>query len=405
MIRCILLLFVLLFSLNISADRHKLKKVQLSYYGLIDIQHITQTINRAILDLDGKKLILPDQPIDISNISIRGKSHFAIVGNKEYPITCKDFKICDCNDFDLSGLYIKGTKDKFTTFDIVGDCEFFKIHNCRFDSEKGKDGHNTFYGIHIITDTSKQNYGYHNSPRNFRVYNNEVENTRYDGILAHAYCSNFIIERNKIVGAECIGIESEGRLGGFKNTTVHSCKNAVIRNNSTLNCGDWGILLMWTDNAKVYNNKCINSFGAFLSIGCTDLIVKNNIFEGRNKGFEISQEFFKVSNGINNHIMISGNTIKAKARADNRGVLDICHAKNVVVKKNTIMSLYRDKTAYVSLCSCQNIKIKRNVFLYNQQSLTYLVLKANLPSPENGIKVPELDLKNIDCQKITLKKM
>lgn len=403
MIRNILILFALLSSMNISASKHKLKEVQLSDYGLIDSLHISQTVEKAISDIDDKQLLLPRQPIDIGIISIRGKSHFAIVGSKEHPITCKDFRIDDCNDFDLSGLYIKGTKEKFSTFYIVGDCERFQIHDCRFDSEKGKDGHNTFYGIHIITDTKKPNYGFHNSPRQFRIYDNNVRNTRYDGILAHAYCSDFIIEKNTIVGAECIGIEIEGRLGGNKSTTVHPCKNATVRNNIMYNCGDWGILLMWTDNVMVRNNECINSYGAFLSIGCTNLRVKNNLFEGTNKGFEVSQEWYRVSNGINNQIVVTRNLIKAKARGANCGVIDIRHARNVKVKKNKITSLYRDKTAYVLLASCQNIMIDKNKFSFDKQPLGNTILKMNLPSPENGVEVPELNIKDLKIQEIVIK--
>ena len=403
MIRNILILLALLSSLNISASKLKLKEVQLSDYGLIDSLHISQTLEKAISDINGKRLSLPRQPLDIDNISIRGKSQFAIVGSKEHPISCKDFRINDCNDFDLSGLYIKGTKEKFATFYIVGDCERFQIHDCRFDSEKGKDGHNSFYGIHVITDTSKPNYGYHNSPRNFKISNNNVNNTRYDGILAHEYCSDFIIESNKIVGAECIGIEIEGRLGGNKSTTVHPCKNATVRNNKMYNCGDWGILLMWTDNVMVRNNECINSYGAFLSIGCTNLKVKNNIFEGINKGFEVSQEYYKISNGINNHVIVKGNRIRAKARRNNYGVIDIRHARNVVVKKNKITSLYRDKTAYVLLASCQNVIIDNNKFSFDKQPLGNTILKMDLPSPENGVEVPELNIKDLKIQEIVIK--
>lgn len=404
MIRYFLILFALLFSLNINASKHKLKEVQLSDYGSIDNQHISQTIEKAISDIDGKRLILPIQPIDLGNIAIRGKSHFAIVGSKDHPITCKDFRINECNNFDLSGLYIKGTKEKFATFYIVGDCERFQIHDCRFDSEKGKDGHNTFYGIHIVTDTSKPNYGFHNSPRNFKIYNNDVNNTRYDGILAHAYCSDFIIEKNKIVGAECIGIEIEGRLGGLKNTTVHPCRKAVVRNNEMMDCGDWSVLLMWTDQVKVYGNKCFNSYGAFLSIGCTNLAVKNNVFEGRSKGFEISQEFYKVSNGINNHVIVKGNRIKAKARRNNYGVIDIRHARNIVISNNKITSLYRDKTAYVSLVSCQQVKILKNQFAFADEPLNDYIYKTNAPCPETDISVPELDLEYLTIQDINIKK-
>lgn len=404
MLRFLTLFLVLLTQSYTVAGKQKLLETQLSKYGPLDEKSVAQTLEKAIADIDGKRLILPSIKIDTEYIIIEGKSHFAIVGNREGPVYCRQFQFLNCHDFDLSCLYLKGTKAKFTTFDIVGNCYNFYVHNCRFDSEKGADGHNTFYGIHIITDTHSGKNNFENSPRNFRIYANEVNNTRYDGILAHAYCSDFVIEKNRIVGAECIGIEVEGRLGGLKNTTVHPCKNVTIRNNEMIDCGDWGVLLMWTDGVKVYKNNCVNSFGAFLSIGCTNLVVKNNVFEGRNKGFEISQEFYKVSNGINNHVVVTGNTIKAKARSANRGVLDIRHARDVVVKKNRITSLYRDETAYVSLASCQQVTILKNRFAFVDEPLKDFIYKANVPSPETDKNVPELDLKDLSIQEITIRK-
>lgn len=403
--RIIFLFYILSLCLTLSASRKGLTEVYLSEYGSLEGYTVSKTIEKAIADLNGKKLILPDIPLDLEDVTITKKSNFSIIGSRNNTITCRNFKIVDCADFDLSNLNIKGTKNKFTTFYIVGDCKSFQIHDCLFDSEKGFDGHNTFYGIHIITDTSKPNNGYYNSPRQFRIYNNVLKHTRYDGILAHAYCSDFVIEYNTIEGAECIGIEIEGRLGDNKHTTVHPCKNAIIRHNKMYECGDWGVLLMWADSIQVYKNECFNSYGAFLSIGCTNLEVKNNTFEGRNKGFEISQEYYKVTNGINNHIVVANNVIRAKARREDYGVIDIRHARNVIIKKNKITSLYREKTSYVSLISCQYVKIKRNVFLYDDQPLADLISKSNMPSPENGAQVPELDLKNVECQKITLKKL
>ena len=181
-------------------------------------------------------------------------------------------------------MFIKGLVNKFASFNIVGDCNKFRIHGCLFDSQKDGDGHYTFYGLHIMTDTKKPDNGFHNSPRNFRVYDNVVRHTRYDGILVHAYCSDFVIEKNKIVGAECIGIEVEGRLGGLKRTTVHPCRNATIRKNETYDCGGWGVLLMWADNVTVVKNKCFNSLGAFLSIGCTNVNIRNNMAEKKLNG-------------------------------------------------------------------------------------------------------------------------
>lgn len=395
-------LYMLVIHLHIFAS-HGLQDISLSEYGPIDNKNICQTFERAISDINGKRLFLPDEPIDIGDIVIIGKTHFAIVGSKQHPITCKNFRINDCKDFDLSSLFVKGTKAKFATFYIIGDSENFRIHDCLFDSEKDNEGHNTFYGIHIITDTKKREFGYSNSPRYFRIDRNEVRNTRYDGILAHAYCSDFVIENNKVVGAECIGIEIEGRLGGSNSTTVHPCRNAIIRKNELKDCGDWGMLLMWANHVKVYLNNCINSYGAFLSIGCTNLIVKNNVFEGRSKGFEISQEFYKVSNGINSHVKVVGNTIKAKARGENRGVLDIRHARNIEVKNNKIISLYRDNTAYVSLASCQDVIIRKNKFSFEGQPLSDTVYKKNAPDPETHKDIPELNLVNVEIQEVVIK--
>lgn len=397
-----LLFLLLIFSLDISAE--KLIAVDLSDYGKVDEESLDVTLKRAIDDIEGKRLKLPPLPIVVEDVIINGKNNFAIEGDTAFVINCRNFIIQDCNNFEISGLYIKGLVRKFARFNIIGDCSIFKIHDCLFDSEKGKDGHNTFYGIHIITDTKKNDYGYHNSPRNFIVCKNVVKHTRYDGILAHAYCSDFVIEKNKIIDSECIGIEVEGRLGGLKTTTVHPCKMATIRNNEMRDCGDWGILLMWADKVKVYNNSCINSYGAFLSIGCTSLYVKNNMFEGRRKGFEISQEFYNVENGINNHVVVTGNTIIAMARGDNRGVLDIRHARNIDIKNNMIIALYRERSAYVSLASCQNVTIKKNEFMFVDEPLKYLIFKSNVPSPETNRNVPDLDIKDLKIQEIRIRK-
>ena len=136
--------------INVLAREIKLQDVSLVEYGLIDDQHLSQTIKKAIADIDGKRLILPDTPLCLEDLLIKEKHNFAIVSNILFPITCKDFRIADCYDFDLSNLYIKGTKERFASFYIVGDCQNFKIHDCLFDSEIGNDGHYTFYGIHIF---------------------------------------------------------------------------------------------------------------------------------------------------------------------------------------------------------------------------------------------------------------
>lgn len=139
-----------------------------------------------------------------------------------------------------------------------------------------------------------------------------------------------------------------------------------------------------------------------MSIGCTNVNIRNNLFEGRSLGFEISQEYYKVSNGINNHIVVAGNTIKAKARGDNRGVIDIRHARNIKIKKNYVTSIFRDKTAYVSLASCQNVEMNNNRFSYEGRSLPDLIYKTNVPDPETGKDVPELNLDNLTIQRILI---
>lgn len=405
MMRFLFFLSVLFSFSNLSARCVNLQDVMLSDYGLVDSVNIIQTINKAVSDINGKRLILPNSVINVDDVIIEGKSHFVIVGSKTHPIVCKNFRISDCHDFDLSNLYIKGTKEKFATFFIVGDCEKFQIHDCLFDSEKDSDGNNTFYGVHVITDENKPLFNYHNSPRNFKIYNNAVNNTRYDGILTHAYCSNFVIENNVVNNASCIGIEVEGRLGGNNNTTVHPCKNAIIRNNQIRNSGSWGMLLMWVDNIKVYNNKSYNAIGAFLSIGCSNLLIQKNYFEGKLLGFEISQEYFKILNGINNDVRVFDNRILAMARGENRGVVDIRHARNILIKKNVITSYYRDKTAYISLASCQGVTIKNNKFEYKDKPLHDLYYRTNVVDPETQNEVPELDIKDINSQKIVLRKI
>lgn len=160
-------------------------------------------------------------------------------------------------------------------------------------------------------------------------------------------------------------------------------------------CGDWNVLLMWTDNVQVYGNRCYNGYGSFLSIGCTNLIVKNNIFEGTHKGFELSNEFFKISNGINDNVLIKGNTNCGKARAAGSGVLDIRHSQNVAVKGNKVSSIYRDKTAMVSIASSKQVTIEKNKFENRGVVLANTVLFNNVPDYETKVEVPALDLENI----------
>lgn len=386
---------LLVFSVSSISNAKSLVKVHLDQYGSLEQPYIDTTIANAIEDIEGKCLILPSIPLSLGDISIIGKRNFAIQGNKKYPIISKNIVFYNCSDFELKDMFVRGNKDKFATFYIKGDCSNFKVHDCLFDSEKGTDGHNQFYGIHVIADTQNPNASYENSPRGFRIYNNVVMNTRYDGILVHAHCSDFVIEKNTIIGAECIGIESEGRYGGLTNTTVHPCKNAVIRNNIMRDCGDWGILLMWTDSIKVYGNKSYNAVGSFLSIGCTNLIVKDNVLEGTKKGFELSNEFYKIENGINRNVLIEDNTIIGRPRASDRGVLDIRHSQNVAVKGNKVSSIYRDKTAMVSIASSKQVTIEKNKFENRGVVLANTVLFNNVPDYETKVEVPALDLENI----------
>lgn len=391
----ILYLLIVTLCVSIESCAKSLEKVHLSQYGSLEPNHIETTLSNAIEDIDGKCLVLPNIPLDVNDVWIIGKNNFSIKGQLNNPITCKNFRIKDCTNFELSNIYIKGLKKKFATFYVLGNCCNFCIHDCLFDSEKAADGHNQFYGVQVVADTQNPNASYENSPRHFQIYKNIIKNTRYDGILAHAYCSDFVIEKNTIIGAECIGIESEGRYGGLTNTTVHPCKNAVIRNNIMRDCGDWNVLLMWTDNVQVYGNRCYNGYGSFLSIGCTNLIVKNNIFEGTHKGFELSNEFFKISNGINDNVLIKGNTICGKARAAGSGVLDIRHSQNVAVKGNKVSSIYRDKTAMVSIASSKQVTIEKNKFENRGVVLANTVLFNNVPDYETKVEVPALDLENI----------
>ena len=370
-------LIIFLFISRLSYAK-SLENVELTQYGSLEQPYIETTIANAIEDIEGKCLILPSKPLSVGDIHIIGKRKFAIQGNKKYPIIVKNIVFYNCSDFEVKDMYVKGSKDKFATFYIKGDCSRFKVHDCLFDSEKASDGHNQFYGIHVIADTQNPNASYENSPRDFRIYNNVVKNTRYDGILVHAHCTDFVIENNTIIGAECIGIEVEGRYGGTKNTTVHPCKNGVIRNNVLRDCGDWGVLLMWSDNIKVYGNGSYNAVGSFLSIGCTNLIVKNNTFEGLQKGFELSNEFYKIENGINRNVIIESNTIVGRPRASSRGVLDIRHSKDVTIKRNTIKSLYRENSAMVSVASCKEVTVKKNQFETDGNGLPISILLNNV---------------------------
>ena len=384
-----LIYFVFLIPINIRAQ--KLKSVNLQEYGAITTKEINETIKKAINDIEGKCLILPSINLDLNNIIIKNKKNFALTGSLENYISCKNFQINSCSNFEISNIFIKGTIKKFTYFDIIGNCNSFTIHDCKFTSEKDKNNKYTFYGIHVKGNNSNNNINYNNSPRNFKIYNNEVNNTKYNGILVHAHCSNYIINNNIVNNAQCIGIESEGRLGGNSNTTVHPCKNGIIKNNIIKNCGDWGILVNWTSNLLIYNNETINCHGCFLSIGCKNVVVNKNSFEGNRKGFEISQEFFSLQKGYNTNIIVTNNIIKCMARAENRAVLDIRHAKDIKVNKNNIISIYKDNTAYISVGSSQKIKIKNNTFKHSDKMLPFTILMNNVIDPETLDEVKEMN--------------
>ena len=393
----ILYLLIVTLCVSIESCAKSLEKVHLSQYGSLEPNHIETTLSNAIEDIDGKCLVLPNIPLDVNDVWIIGKNNFSIKGQLNNPITCKNFRIKDCTNFELSNIYIKGLKKKFATFYVLGNCCNFCIHDCLFDSEKAADGHNQFYGVQVVADTQNPNASYENSPRHFQIYKNIIKNTRYDGILAHAYCSDFVIEKNTIIGAECIGIESEGRYGGLTNTTVHPCKNAVIRNNIMRDCGDWGILLMWTDSINVYGNKSYNAVGSFLSIGCTNLIVKDNVLEGIKKGFELSNEFYKIENGINRNVIIEDNTIVGRPRASDRGVLDIRHSKDVNIMRNKIKSIYRENGAMVSVASCKNVNVKQNKFeTTDETELPFSIFLNNVCDYETKRMVPELNLEHVN---------
>lgn len=372
-------------------------RVHLSEYGSLSPDSIQNTLLRAVNDLDGKNLVIPGMRMSLDKIDVLGKHDFEMEFLPGGEVNCEQFRLIDCQNFTFHGLNLKGTKEKFAIFDVIGYCFGFSIYDCHFDSEKDDQGNNTFYGIHVRSNWYMPNRTYANSPHNFKIYGNTIRNTRYDGILVHANCSDFLIEDNIVEDAKCIGIEIEGRYGGWKNTTVQPCKKAIIRNNKMNRCGDWGILLMWSDSTSVINNVSKGAYGSFLSIGCKNLEVRSNVLEGMSKGFEVSQEFYKIENGINEDVVIEDNQIIAKPRDNNRGALDIRHAKNVVVKDNKVNCLFKPNAACVSVASSKNIKVFDNEF-YAEKGMPYRTMLDEVVDPETGQNVNVLRLSDVDLR-------
>ncbi len=371
--------------------------VELSRYGSLEKDSIQTTFQRAVSDLNGKKLVVPAQRISLGKLDITGKSNFEIEFLPGGEVNCEQLRLIDCQNFSFHGLNLKGTREKFAYFDIIGNSYGFSIYDCKFDSEKDKDGQNTFYGIHVRANWNMENRKYENSPRGFKIYGNHIRNTKYDGILVHAHCSDFVIENNVIDDAKCIGIEVEGRYGGWKNTTVHPCKNAIIRNNTINRCGDWGILLMWVDSVKVYDNVSKTAMGAFLSVGCSNMEVKRNVFEGIKKGFEISQEFYKISNGINHNVVVEDNVIVGIPRDNNRGTLDIRHAKNIKVKNNKFECLFKPNAACISVVSSRDVVVNDNEFTA-KSGMPFRTMLDEAADPELGVFDNSLSIENIDLR-------
>lgn len=351
-------------------------------------------LKKAIADIDDKRLILPPDSFDIGDVTIQGHKNFSIVGNSTI-VSCGKFTIRDCCNFDIKSICIRGTKSKFAYFNIIGNCHDFKIHECNFDSPRNAKDKNMFYGIHVMGDFSKPKMSFYNSPRRFSIYDNRVSNTRYDGILVHACCSDFKIHHNLVNKAGCIGVEVEGRCGGNQSTTVCPCRKSKVYKNIIRNCDDWGILLMWVDGIKIYRNKCINNYGAFLSIGCKSGIIKYNTLEGREKGFEISQEVYSVEKGVNDGIEIYRNKIKGKARYSNYGSVDFRHCRNVIFRDNIITVIPREGGANIAIMSADNVLVRGNIFIERNKSSTFIsVIKGNVIDPETKKSVNHIFFNN-----------
>ena len=382
----------------LAACAAKRTTVRLEDYGdTMTPEAAGETFKKALNDISGKRLLLPPTLIRITDdFTLTDHKNFEIVGSPYGGrIECRIFMLLDCQDFVVDGLSFYGTKEQFASFYVIGDCRNFEICRCNCDSEKDDAGNNTFYGIHVSGRGDDPNVSYDNSPNNFKIHDNIVRNTRYDGILAHGHCSDFVIENNTVIAPQCIGIEVEGRFGDWKTTTVHRCRRGVVRDNFISDCGDWGILLMWADNITVTRNESRNAVGTFLSIGCTDLKVTRNILEGTQKGFEISQEFFAIEKGINKRIKIRNNTITAAAREADRGAVDIRHSDNVDFRNNSVTLINKPQSSAVSVCSSVGVVMVDNDFKAAGEALPETISFANVSDPETGGEVPELSVKGV----------
>lgn len=382
------------FSIDMNAKETKYV-VYLTDFGDTSPNNIDSTFKKAIAQIDGKCLILPDKDLLCGDIIIEGKNNFVIRGSRNYLVSCKHFQLKNSSNFEILNLKEFGTRKNFSYFDVIGDCHNFYIHNCSFNSEKDSVNNNTFYGIHVRCDATNPGFNETNSPRNFKISNNLVKNSKYDGILVHSCCTNFTVNNNIVENPQCIGIEVEGRTGGNNSTEVHWCRNGKIVNNKISNCGDWGILLMWADNLTISNNISKDALGCFLSIGCKNSKITNNVLEGKQKGFEISQEYYSVNKGFNDNMIISNNIIKGRARSNNRGVLDIRHSKNIHIFNNKITAYYFDSSAYLSVASSQSVKINGNNFYLYDKPLSAAVLIDNVVDPETKEKIKALNIKKL----------
>lgn len=380
-----------------NASATNSNRVELGQYGSLEPDSLDRTFKRAFEDINGKTLIVPVLKANVGKLDIAGKSNFEIEFQKGGEINCEQLRLIDCKNFSFHGLNLKGTVQRPTRFDVIGDCSDFSIFDCNFASEKDAQGKYTFLGIHVRCDWDKPNRTYENSPRNFKIYGNTVRNASGDGILVHAHCRDFVIENNLVEDVKCIGIEVEGRFGGWKNTTVHPCKNAVIQNNTMNRCDDWGILLMWVDNVKVYDNVSKEARGSFLSVGCTNLEVKRNVLEGKLKGFEISQEFFKIDNGVNDNVVVEDNEIVGQPRDYGRATLDIRHAKNVRVNNNKIECLFKANSSCISVVSSRNIVVSNNTFTA-KSGMPFRTILDEAVDPETGKKVRSLSVEKVDLR-------
>ena len=369
--------------------------VSLSDYGEVNQKSIEAVLKRAIDDIDGKTLKLPKGTYEIGDLLVENHHNFTIKGN-ETVLKCGKFLIKDCQQFELSKVSVIGNPEKFAHFDIEGDCENFKIHDCTLTSTPDSNGVNTIYGMRIMCDLQNPLRSRRNSPRNFEVYKNNISNTKYDGILVYALSSNFKVHHNLITNAGCIGIESEGRYGGMHDTKPAQCSNAKIYKNKVKDCGDWGILIMWTDGFEIYDNNCLNNYGCFLSIGSRDGVIKNNVFEGNYKGFEISQEFFKLSNGINKNIDIHNNHIKAMPRDNGRGVIDLRHCEMISFEDNEIEPIKRKDGYMISISSVKNVTFRNNHFYGSETEDFFFKNISYEPDPETSEPVPFMTNKGVE---------